>query len=62
MELKGKSLRISIHKNPVNFEWINVEFKAKFNIWVGLCHRLYTAIPSQGWKYLLRQYFYLKVF
>lgn len=30
MELKGKSLRISIHKNPVNFEWINVEFKAKF--------------------------------
>lgn len=30
MELKGKALRISICKSPVNFDWINVEFKAEF--------------------------------
>lgn len=59
MELKGKSLRILNGLMSI-LNGLMLNLKQNFNIWVGLCHRLFTAKPSQGWKLLLRQFFYLK--
>ena len=46
MELKGKSVRIAICKNFVNFERLMLNLSRMLIVWVGLCHQVFTSTSN----------------